>query len=305
MSEAMMSMSPDAIHYRGLLFDLTNPVTMSPEIFDQVWPYVDSVYTKLQQELLQQNGTVRVQKYECRLRKSRKPGANTRDSDSKVLKRRHSSIRDQYLCDVRIKVSRPIDASNVVIERIDGNTHTHDIEESFRIKKPSILVNSIKAEVVKNYTASQIFHALRGAGTAEGSERLESIGGSSLTRRGVKNLKRGIHTDKRSLSHGVSFDDDVLQARGLLTERGWLFEGLQVLDSKKEQRWGMVFAHPARLLILQRRGWFTQFDATHKLNHWGHNMFSFLVRNEHNVWIPTAHLVVERENGEIIAEGLR
>ena len=34
-------------------------------------------------------------------------------------------------------------------------------------------------------------------------------------------------------------------------------------------------------------------------------MFSFLVRDEHNVWIPTAHLVVERENAEIIAEGLK
>ena len=33
-------------------------------------------------------------------------------------------------------------------------------------------------------------------------------------------------------------------------------------------------------------------------------MWSFLVRNEYNVWIPTAHFVVERENGEIIAEGL-
>jgi len=34
-------------------------------------------------------------------------------------------------------------------------------------------------------------------------------------------------------------------------------------------------------------------------------MFSFLVRNQHNVWIPTAHLVVERENRDIIAKGLR
>ncbi|RPB21122.1 hypothetical protein L211DRAFT_870168 [Terfezia boudieri ATCC MYA-4762] len=34
-------------------------------------------------------------------------------------------------------------------------------------------------------------------------------------------------------------------------------------------------------------------------------MFSFLVRNEHNIWIPTAHLVVERENGEITAERLK
>ena len=64
----------------------------------------------------------------------------------------------------------------------------------------------------------------------------------------------------------------------------------------------MVFAHPTRLLTLQRRGWFIQSDATHKLNRWGHNMFSFLVdHNEHNMWIPTAHLVAEQENGETIA----
>ena len=303
MSEAMMPLSPDALHHRGLLFDLTKPATLSPEMFDDIWPYVDSVYTKLQQELLQQNGTVRVQKYECRLRKSKKSGAYTREPSSK--KRRHSSIRDQYLCDVRIKVSRPIDSSNVIIEQLDDHTHTHDIEESFQIKKPSILVNCIKGEVVKNYSASQIFHALRGPGTAAGSERLESIGGSSLTRHTVGNLKRGISTDKRSLSHGISFDDDVLQAQALLTEQGWLFEVLQVRDSKNETRWGMVFAHPSRLHILKRRGWFTQFDATHKLNQWGHNVFSFLVRDEYNVWIPTAHLVVEHENGEIIAEGLK
>jgi len=54
---------------------------------------------------------------------------------------------------------------------------------------------------------------------------------------------------------------------------------------------GVGFVHPTRLLAPQRRGWLTQFDATRKLNRWGHNMFSFLVRNEHNVWIPTPHLV--------------
>jgi hypothetical protein len=34
-------------------------------------------------------------------------------------------------------------------------------------------------------------------------------------------------------------------------------------------------------------------------------MFSFLVRDEHNVWVPTAHLVVERENGEVISDALK
>ena len=179
-----MPISADALKYRTMLFDLSKPVIMSPEIFDEIWPYVDSVYTKLQQELLQCNGAIRVQKYECRLRKSRKSGTRVaRDTtDSKITKRRHTSIRDQYLCNVRIKVSRPVDGTAVIIERLDENTHTHDIEESFRIKKPSILVNAIKAEAAKGYSPSQIFYALRGAGTAEGSERLGAIGGSSLTR---------------------------------------------------------------------------------------------------------------------------
>ena len=67
MSEAMMPISADALHHRAMLFDLSKPVTMSPETFDEIWPYVDSVYSKLQSELLQANGTVQ---YECRLRKA-------------------------------------------------------------------------------------------------------------------------------------------------------------------------------------------------------------------------------------------
>ena len=74
---------------------------------------MDSVYSKLQQELLQAYGTVRVQKYECRLRKSKKSStARVADSDGKVIKRRHSSIRDSDLCNVRIKVSRPVDGTD-------------------------------------------------------------------------------------------------------------------------------------------------------------------------------------------------
>jgi len=55
-------------------------------------------------------------------------------------------------------------------------------------------------------------------------------------------------------------------ARSLLKERGWLFEELKIVDNKKEERWGLFFAYPTRLLVLQKRDWFPQFDATHKLN---------------------------------------
>jgi len=38
-------------------------------------------------------------------------------------------------------------------------------------------------------------------------------------------------------------------------------------------------------------------EATHKLNRWKHNMFSFLVRDEQGTWVPVAHCRVEREDG--------
>ena len=84
----MMPISSDALHYRNMLFNLNEPVTMSPELFEEVWPYIDSVYTKLQGELLQAYGKVRVQKYECRLRKSKKSTTARDSSDGKVIKRR-------------------------------------------------------------------------------------------------------------------------------------------------------------------------------------------------------------------------
>jgi hypothetical protein len=77
-----------------------------------------------------------------------------------------------------------------------------------------------------------------------------------------------------------------------------------VEDAKAKQRWGLVFAEPTRLNILQRRGYLTQFDSTHKLNKWGHNMFSFLVRNEEGIWIPGAHCVVERECSNSLAQAM-
>jgi len=87
-----------------MLFELRKPVIISPEIFYEIWPYVDLVYSKLQQELLQAHGTVRVQKYECRFRKRLKSSI-ARVADGKVMKYRHSSMRDTDLCNVRIKVT--------------------------------------------------------------------------------------------------------------------------------------------------------------------------------------------------------
>ncbi|KAF8416903.1 hypothetical protein BGX38DRAFT_1335203 [Terfezia claveryi] len=212
-TEAMMPISADTLHYRTILFELSKPVTIPPKYltrYGHMWIRFIQSFSKSCCKLM-------------------------------VIKRRQSSIRNANLCNVRIKVSRLVDGTTVTVEHLDEHTHTHDIEESFRIKKPSILVGYIKSKAVKNYSASQIYHAIRGAGTHEGTERLKELGGSSLKTKDIMNLKRGLGSaDLRALLHGKLFEDDILHACSLLKERGWLFEQLHVVDSKWQPRYIMT-----------------------------------------------------------------
>ena len=57
-----------------------------------------------------------------------------------------------------------------------------------------------------------------------------------------------------------------------LAKRDGCSRNSKSLTKKKEERWGLVFAYPTRLRILEERGYLTQFDSTHKVNKWRHNM---------------------------------
>ena len=105
MSEALMPVTTDDFQYRTLLFDLTEPITLPITKFNEVWPYVSSVYSKTGSELLQCNSTMKVHRYECRMRRSMK-SSTTRVATDKIIKRRNSTIRDKDLCSVRMRVSR-------------------------------------------------------------------------------------------------------------------------------------------------------------------------------------------------------
>jgi len=71
----------------------------------------------------------------------------------------------------------------VFLERKDDAAHTYSIEEAFCLcGLPSIVKRVIATEANKNYTLAQIFHALKGSGSIEGSENLEAAGSGSLKR---------------------------------------------------------------------------------------------------------------------------
>ena len=283
---------------------------MTREQFDTYWPLVDSVYRKLSGRTVQQNGTVEVQKYECRLRKSGKGGKAPppRSGDKGAVKKSiGAKMRNPDQCQVRIKVMKHLHRPwDVVIERLDNETHTHPISESFAIALPSHLKEIIYKEASKRYAAADIVNALRGSGTNDGTDRLIEAGGEFVTRKHILNAATKLpRADERAMLRGTTFEEDVYLAQSILTDKKWLHQAFTIKDAQGVERWGMVFALPQRLELLKRRGYLTQFDSTHKCNKWEFNMFSFLVRNEYGQWIPSAHCVVERENSEVLSHAMK
>jgi len=108
MSTSMIALPENSSYWRNALFHLETPVFMSSEEYNTYWPMVDSVYKKFGGNLRQKKGTVEVQKYEYRLRKSQKSGTAQPATDEKKIKRCHTSIRIAGQCEVQIKVTRSI-----------------------------------------------------------------------------------------------------------------------------------------------------------------------------------------------------
>lgn len=200
-STSASSSSPSAINtkiplpeqadiFREMLFRLDHPVVLSTQQFAEYWPLVDTVWTKIGGSTVQRHGAIRVQHYECRLRKSKKTGTNISRKDGRVVKPRSTEARVKDLCQVQMKITHTIPESSsepvkVVVERKTSAAHTHSLDEIFRIcGLPSVVKQVIVSEVKKNrYTASQIFRALKGINKTEGADsNLEAAGGSSLTR---------------------------------------------------------------------------------------------------------------------------
>ena len=104
---------------------------MTESEFDEYWPLISAVYTKIGGLLLQQNGEVQVQKYECRLRKSKKGG---KPPPRGVKKCYGKTVRVPGLCDVRINTTRTVSAPvTITIQRLYEYEHRHTLERSREI----------------------------------------------------------------------------------------------------------------------------------------------------------------------------
>jgi len=183
MSTPSVTIPENAAFWSETLFKLERPVMLSADEFDAYWPLVSTVYTKLGGALTQQNGDVVVQKYECRLRKSKK-GGRAAPLKEGARKRYNTKVRPPGLCQVRIKITRTVAAPvAVTLERLDAEEHQHDLARSREIAPSVLAIQLAAAETAKGYAPAEVMKVLKGAGTLQGTTTpLEAIGGAHMTR---------------------------------------------------------------------------------------------------------------------------
>jgi hypothetical protein len=65
-----------------------------------------------------------------------------------------------------------------------------------------------------------------------------------------------------------------------------------------------VFAHPEQLKKLERHGWLTLIDSTHKTNRYDWRLFTLYVRDTYGCWNVGAHFFASNEDADTVAEAL-
>lgn len=177
MTEALTLISPEILEWRDKVFSLESEVVMTREIYDIVWPLVDSVYTFRQKDKMNGNATVQVSKGECRLRKSRK---SSTAKETTVSGKRRNRAHKQGSCNLGIRIDKFLEEGIVKIRRMNDDMHTHDIETSFKWKKNSFLKDLCRAERRKGHSTGEILNILKNQATPDVAGKMKAIGGSEI-----------------------------------------------------------------------------------------------------------------------------
>src|SRR5438045_2469488 len=98
---------------------------------------------------------------------------------------------------------------------------------------------------------------------------------------------------------------DISQSISYLIEKGYHAESYSIFSASHKSTKGIVFAHPEQLKKLQRYGWLTLIDSTHKTNKYDWRLFTLYVRDSYGCWDVGVHLFVSREDGDMVAEAIK
>ncbi len=163
----------------------------------------------------------------------------------------------------------------VKIERYkDSPDHEHSLLESDRIKRSQAIQVLVEKEAVKNYSPPVITAAIKEYATTK-----LDLGTSvqELSRKEVTNIKYKVCGPMEAHLIGDSdLKTDISQSIFYLIEKGYRVEDYSISHRSTK---GIVFAHPKQLEKLQRHGWLTLIDSTHKTNRYDWRLFTLYIRD--------------------------
>jgi len=182
----------------------------------------------------------------------------------------------------------------------DSPDHTHTLRESDRLKRPEVIRSLVKEEAIKSYPPVAIVNAIKEHAT----DHL-NLGAcvEDLTRKEVTNIKYKVRGSMElDLIGDPKLGSDISQAVSYLQNQEYYVEQYYVPSRSTE---GIVFIHPTQLEKLQRHGWLTLIDSTHKTNKHGWRLFTLYIRDGYGCWNIGAHFFVSKEDSDTIAEALK
>ena len=188
----------------------------------------------------------------------------------------------------------------VQVERYKNSpNHTHSLPEVDRMKRPKVIRSLVEIEAAKNYSPPAITSAVKEYATLE-------LGLGECVRelkcKEVTNIKYKIRRPMETHLIGNSnLKLDISESVSYLTEQGYFVENYR--NSQRSTK-GVVFAHPEQLKKLERHGWLTLIDSTHKTNRYDWRLFTLYVRDTYGCWNVGAHFFVSSEDADTVAEAL-
>ena len=189
----------------------------------------------------------------------------------------------------------------VKIERYkDSPNHAHSLPETDKIKRSQAVRTLVEKEAIKNYSPPAITAAVKEYATTK-----LGLGASvkELKRKEVTNIKYKIRGPMEA--HLIGDSDltlDISQSTSYLIEKGYQVENYSVPHRSTK---GIVFAHPEQLKKLQRHGWLTLIDSTHKTNRYDWRLFTLYIRDTFGCWDAGAHFLVSNEDCDTISKALK
>jgi hypothetical protein len=297
---------PNLSETRQQLFALDSIVTFNTGAeFNTYFPYVSNVWSYSSRRQLKEIDA-EVSYYDCRLRaktwvpkKAPKPGAA------------HRTIRDGSTCDCSMKVYKYTGSGKVRVERV-GESHTHDLDHIDQVKRNDGLKSKVLELIVRDIPAADILSGLQGAGVfADGRQQLVEAGGNYLTRVDINGWAKGfkkVNPDLRLAGRNDEWRTQFDKACTFLSENNWKFEELTCARDEKAQpqqlSHGVVFQQCHRLEKLRCHGRLVLMDSTHKTNLLGWYLYTLMVRDRYDNYIPCAHLLTDGEDSNILSAAL-